>query len=638
MPYDGDIDDNKPVLPAGWRGSTNLNSTIKSYEDLAYRIKIQLGFPVTDVEISDQQIAIFIDEALEWYTLYSGVERKYLVFTDEHYEQGCGIKLDNLIRTTQMKSECYKSLSSTGVIGQDISYSPIESPVIGNVFSAYLSASPFQFPSNTDITLSAIGQNIILKFDKENPWDAMKVCKADCFTIRPKGSDCISLLSNDNITHIDFNEIIMEFPELSGLLDNPSISGDDDGIIEISALDCEVLSSIPTSVFSTSAFYASADLVGFPVQACIIIKDGQGIIKPSCSLPIDNCGDLSGAWTIDPDFDWEVAGNSLSGEDGRIIAYGDLDLSSANSVIIPGIPMCSVGGGITLNENNGRYATFYVCNSALDTGGEWEVSDVQFTKTYTPPEEVLNVKYCDVKNKGFTIVKSITAHSDCIQNTPSWIPVDVVFDSTIVTDLSGIVVEDTYSGFDDSLNYRRKISNVFSMDYTMGAGGHFGANLLFSFEFGVVANAFGYDMQGNRNLHRNGYDLLSYHMARGFIDQVQQMVNYVSFEFNPDSQYLTIIPEPYPDIHSRRAYIVGVYVEKPLEHLINKKWVQEWTKARTMETLGYIRSKFGNVTLYGGASIQGESLVTMANADKERLMRELRDDNYYSEPPLFMIG
>lgn len=638
MQYDGNNSDSKPVLPDGWRGSTNLNSTIKSYEDLAYRVKVQLGYPVTDVEVSDEQIAIFIDEALEWYTLYSGVEKKCLVFTDSQYVQGCGLKLDELIRTDSMKSECINTTSAVGVIGSETNYSEIESELPNNVFHGYLSASPFEVPSTEDPTISAIGQNLILKFDKNSPWDAGLVCNADCFTIRPRGSDCESILSNENIVSLDFTEIVSEFPELSGLLDNPVISADEDGILPISSLDCSILSAIPTSVYDTSAFYASADLIGFPIAACINIQNGQGIIIPSCTESIDNCGDLSANWTIDPDFDWEVVGNQLSGEDGRVIPFSGMDLSSANSVIIPGIPTCSIDGGITLNENNGRYATFYLCNSAIDTDGNWEVSNVQFIKSYSPPEKVLNTRYCGATNKGFTFTKTITAYDDCIQNTPDWIPVDIVFESSTETELSGIVVEESFSGMDDSLNYRRRIASVFSMDYTMGAGGHFGANLLFSFDYGVVANAFGYDLQGNRNLYRNGYDLLSYHMARGFIDQVQQMVNYVSFEFNPDTQYLTITPEPYPDIDSSRTYIVGVYVEKPLHELINKKWVQEWTRARTMETLGYIRSKFGNVTLYGGASIQGESLISMAITEKERLLKELRDDQYYTEPPMFFIG
>jgi hypothetical protein len=28
----------------------------------------------------------------------------------------------------------------------------------------------------------------------------------------------------------------------------------------------------------------------------------------------------------------------------------------------------------------------------------------------------------------------------------------------------------------------------------------------------------------------------------------------------------------------------------------------------------------------------------MANTEKERLLKELRDDAYYSEPPMFFIG
>lgn len=636
MPYDLNKDENKPVLPDGWRGSTHLNSTIKSYEDVAYRVKAQLGFPVSTLEVSDEQIAIFIDEAIEMYTQWgAAVEEKYLVFRDTLYEEGCGVKLDNLINETSIKSECIVTLSSEKIIGYDFEYAPIESEN-GIVFSAYLSASPFQFPSSNNPTISALGQELILKFDKSNPWDSFKICKADCFTVFPTGSNCESLSSK--FDNIDFSDLIYENPSLSSLLENPIISSDGDGIIPVSSLDCDILNQIPFSYFSTSAFYPNRELVGFPVKACISIKEGQGIIFPSCSDPIDKCIDLSANWEIDPDFDWTyINSNSISGEDGRVLSLEELDLSTANSVIIPGIPSCSIDGSITLNENNGRYSTFFLCNSALDTGGNWEISNVQFAKTYLPPEKVLYTKYCDVQNKGFTIHKTLTAYDDCIQNTPDWVKVDVVFETVESTPVTAMIPETTYSGFDSSLNSRRKIHSVFSMDYTVGSGGHFGANLLFSFDYGVVANAFGYDLQGNRNLYRNGYDMLSYHMARGFIDQVQLMVNYASFDFNPDTQYLKITPEPWPGINNR-AYVVGVRVEKPIEHIINKKWVHEWVRARTMETLGFIRSKYGNVTLYGGASIQGESLVSMGQTEMERLLRELRDDHYYTNPPLFFIG
>lgn len=640
MPYDGDRSDDKAVVPTGWRGSTNLNSTIKSYEDLAYRVKAQLGFPVTDLEVTDEQIAIYVDEALEWYTLYSGTERKWLIFRDHHYVEGCGVKLDDIVRHVSIKSECFNTTSAVEVTATNYAYDFIPSSNVSNTVNAYLSVSPFQFPSTTDDSLSAQGQNVILKYDKSNPWDSFAICNADCFTVRPQNSDCNSLSSNSNLDNIDFTDLITTYPDLSGLLDHPTVTADGDGIIPISGLECDILSTIPTEYFDTSAFYASADLVGFPVTACIEIKDGQGVIYASCDKDSIDCDPLSAAWTIDPDFDWSVENGTVSGEDGRVIPFSGLDLSSANSVSIPGLPSCNLNG-IPLDENSGYYATFFVCNSALDTNGPWEVENVQFLKSYAPPEDALNERFCSVDNKGFTILKSISAHEDCIPSTPDWVPVDVVFEDLETTDLTGCVVSTTSGGYDESLNYRRKVSNVFSMDYTMGNGGYWGGNLLFSFETGIVANAFGFDLQGNRSLARNGYDMLSYELARGFIDQVQRMVNYASYEFNPDTQYLKIIPEPYPETRNSnqgRSYIIGAHVEKPIEHLINKKWVQEWVRARVMESVGFIRSKFGNVTLFGGASIAGDSLVSMGKEETERLLRELRDDHYYTEPSLFFVG
>lgn len=641
MPYDGSKSDNKPVLPQNWRGSTHLNSTIKSYEDLAYRIKIQFGYPVNDLEVTDEQIAIFIDEAIEWYTQYSGLERKYLVFCDDLYVPGCGVKLDDIVRNIDMKSECSLSSSTVEVLSTELEYTPISDNDGNILISAYVSASPFLFPDLNDKTLSAIGQDLILKFDKRNPWDTTKICKASCFTIYPKGSNCNSL-SSSSLEVIDFTDLILEYPELSGLIENPTISSSDTGIIEISSLDCSILSSIPISYYPISSFYPEAELIGFPVNACISIRNGQGVIKPVCDINEVKCSDLTSTWEISNDFDTEVIGETISGEDGRVLPFSAFNMKLANSVSIPGLPICSIDGTLSLNENTGKYATFFVCNSAIDTNGDWVVDNVQFLKSYLPPSNIFETRYCDIKNKGFVITKTLTSSDDCIQNTSDWIPVDVVFDRTSVNEITGTVTTVCSGGYDYELNYRRRINSVFSMDYTSGNGGYFGSNLLFSFDYGMVANAFGYDLQGNRNLYRNGYDMLSYEMARGFIDQVQRMVNYASYEFNPDTQYLTIIPEPFPEqskaLKSNRCYVVGIYLEKPLSHIINKKWVQEWARARTMETLGYIRSKYGNVTLFGGASLQGDSLVTMANTEKERLLKELRDDHYYTETPMFFIG
>jgi hypothetical protein len=93
----GYCDNHEPILPAGRRGSTTLNSAITSYELLAERIKMQLGFPVVRVELCDDQIYDFIDQAIEWYSKYAGYTEEYLVMnTGCLYECGLGIRLDKL--------------------------------------------------------------------------------------------------------------------------------------------------------------------------------------------------------------------------------------------------------------------------------------------------------------------------------------------------------------------------------------------------------------------------------------------------------------------------------------------------------------------------------------------------------------
>jgi hypothetical protein len=64
---------------------------------LADRVKMQLGWPVTNIEICDQQIYDFIDQAVEWYSKYAGMTEEYLVFDSQYYTPGVGIKLDDVL-------------------------------------------------------------------------------------------------------------------------------------------------------------------------------------------------------------------------------------------------------------------------------------------------------------------------------------------------------------------------------------------------------------------------------------------------------------------------------------------------------------------------------------------------------------
>ena len=89
------------VLPPGYRGGTTLNPQVTSYEDLSVRIQRQLGAPLINLEISDEQVYDNITDAIEYFTKWAGYTEEYLVFDSKLYVPGVGIKVDDLINNTQ---------------------------------------------------------------------------------------------------------------------------------------------------------------------------------------------------------------------------------------------------------------------------------------------------------------------------------------------------------------------------------------------------------------------------------------------------------------------------------------------------------------------------------------------------------
>jgi len=87
---------NESILPEGIRGSTTLTPYVTSYDVLLERIKYQLGWPAVRIELCDDQIYDFINQAIEWYSKYAGYTEEYLAFSSQIYERGLGIKLDKI--------------------------------------------------------------------------------------------------------------------------------------------------------------------------------------------------------------------------------------------------------------------------------------------------------------------------------------------------------------------------------------------------------------------------------------------------------------------------------------------------------------------------------------------------------------
>jgi len=94
------------VLPRYTPGSTNANSVITSYDALAQRIRRQMGEPLVNVEIANEQIYDNIATAMEFFTKYAGYTEEFLVFDSTKYVRGVGLNVSTLINQTP---EMYKS-------------------------------------------------------------------------------------------------------------------------------------------------------------------------------------------------------------------------------------------------------------------------------------------------------------------------------------------------------------------------------------------------------------------------------------------------------------------------------------------------------------------------------------------------
>lgn len=76
--------------------STNLNSKIECYQRLGERILRTLGHPMINVELHYDQLYEAISMAIDFYTVYSGYSKEFVIFDSRIYEGNKGIRLDHL--------------------------------------------------------------------------------------------------------------------------------------------------------------------------------------------------------------------------------------------------------------------------------------------------------------------------------------------------------------------------------------------------------------------------------------------------------------------------------------------------------------------------------------------------------------
>lgn len=95
----GQDPDTKPPL-AVTSESTFLNPAIKSKTEIKDWVYAMLGYPLVNVELTDAQFDVCIQNALQLYTKYAYFDDKYLMVDANNYEKNKGIDLSQWNVTT----------------------------------------------------------------------------------------------------------------------------------------------------------------------------------------------------------------------------------------------------------------------------------------------------------------------------------------------------------------------------------------------------------------------------------------------------------------------------------------------------------------------------------------------------------
>lgn len=198
-------------------------------------------------------------------------------------------------------------------------------------------------------------------------------------------------------------------------------------------------------------------------------------------------------------------------------------------------------------------------------------------------------------------------------------------DSTATSGLSSM--------FDYDINNYRKVVDVFTIEQ----GETSGINTLFTLEQSMAQQVYSTFLIGNV-----GFDLVTWHILKDWLDNRSKMLaQQPHFRFNPDTQYLKIIPEPGPtDPWQTPGYygLIGCYVERPLRTLLRERWVQKYALSLIKIQVAHVRGKYGGTTLFGGGTVNATDLMTQGTTERDALEKEIMESFGEVMPITFFVG
>lgn len=180
--------------------------------------------------------------------------------------------------------------------------------------------------------------------------------------------------------------------------------------------------------------------------------------------------------------------------------------------------------------------------------------------------------------------------------------------------------------FDYDLMDYRKVVNVTEFEQ----GSTTGINTLFTIEQTMAQQTYFSYAMGNY-----GFDLVSWYTLKNWLETREKVLaQQISWNFDKDTQYLKIFPEPK---NSTYWAVIRCWVEKPIRYVIKERWVYDYALALCKITLAQVRGKYQNANLFGGTSLQYDSIKSEGLKEKEELEKRLLEgasSGYGDMPPI----
>jgi hypothetical protein len=156
------------VTPISAFMSTNLNNKINCFEQVAERIKRELGWPLVSLEIHQDGLYQNIQIAVEMFTKFAGYTQEFIIFDSRLYETGRGIRLDSLFSVYNNR------------LSQETRFGDDKSPA--QHVGAYISTSPTVYVATSSIPSTFFSSSSALSAIFTSDIEAFEILDCETYT------------------------------------------------------------------------------------------------------------------------------------------------------------------------------------------------------------------------------------------------------------------------------------------------------------------------------------------------------------------------------------------------------------------------------------------------------------------------